>query len=165
VQLSLQLEVESEAQYVLVRRLVGKRQVAAQLSPGFVAQNDRIAHDKIHLCGGRWWPVATIREQIHAGWKNIPNELLRAPDLVAIGPEILKSWGSKTGAMLPRDADLARSSQSASLGNSTGTSGGARFRGEIEVSPACEYTWFCRGRSYMAKSCGRNCILSCCQGR
>lgn len=48
----LQLEVESEAPYPLIRRLVGhqKRQVAAQLALGFVTQNDRIADDKIRRC-------------------------------------------------------------------------------------------------------------------
>jgi hypothetical protein len=29
---------------------------------------------------GRWWPVAKSEGQIHAGWSNIPHDLLKIPN-------------------------------------------------------------------------------------
>jgi hypothetical protein len=34
--------------------------------------------------GGKWWSAARGNSQIHAGWSDVPDELLRARDLVAI---------------------------------------------------------------------------------
>ncbi len=34
--------------------------------------------------GGKWWNAAKVNSQIHAGWNDVPDELLRAHDLVAI---------------------------------------------------------------------------------
>src|SRR2546428_485288 len=33
---------------------------------------------------GRWWPAAKENGQIHAGWSNIPHDLLKTPDYETI---------------------------------------------------------------------------------
>ncbi len=48
--------------------------------------------------GGRWWPAAKASGQVHAGWKDVPDQLIKAADLKAIEPIITKLWGNKRGA-------------------------------------------------------------------
>jgi hypothetical protein len=33
---------------------------------------------------GRWWPVSKAKGQLHAGWSNIPHEILLNPDYATI---------------------------------------------------------------------------------
>src|SRR5258708_283085 len=47
---------------------------------------------------GRWWKSAQKKRQIHAGWKNIPDELLRDKDLPAIEKLLRGQYGDKQGA-------------------------------------------------------------------
>jgi hypothetical protein len=47
---------------------------------------------------GRWWKSAQKNGQIHAGWKNIPHELLLKKDLPAIGTLLRGEYGDKPGA-------------------------------------------------------------------
>ncbi len=48
--------------------------------------------------GGRWWGTAKARGEVHAGWKAVPSELLKAADLDAIRPILAKWWDGKPGA-------------------------------------------------------------------
>lgn len=48
--------------------------------------------------GGRWWPTAKTRSEIHLGWRSVPHELLRAGDLPAIRALIQGQYGEKPGA-------------------------------------------------------------------
>lgn len=34
--------------------------------------------------GGQWWATAKARGEIHAGWRNIPHDVLLACDLASI---------------------------------------------------------------------------------
>jgi len=43
--------------------------------------------------GGRWWPVAQARGQVHLGWKTVPSKLLLKPDF----HKIKKLYGSGPG--------------------------------------------------------------------
>ncbi len=43
---------------------------------------------------GKWWPVAKARGQIHAGWSNIPRELLTNPDYEAIKQHEIDDWAA-----------------------------------------------------------------------
>lgn len=36
--------------------------------------------------GGKWWPTAKEKNQLHAGWSNVPDKLLLAPDYDVIRP-------------------------------------------------------------------------------
>jgi hypothetical protein len=47
---------------------------------------------------GRWWKSAHVNGQIHAGWKSIPDELLRDKDLPAIEKLLKAQYGDKQGA-------------------------------------------------------------------
>lgn len=47
---------------------------------------------------GRWWKSAQQNGQIHAGWKNIPDELLLKKDLSAIETLLRGEYGDKPGA-------------------------------------------------------------------
>ena len=47
---------------------------------------------------GRWWKSAQKNGQIHAGWKSIPDELLRDKDLLAIEKLLKAQYGDKQGA-------------------------------------------------------------------
>lgn len=49
--------------------------------------------------GGRWWPAAKAFGQIHASWKDLPAEAIRAGDLPAIQQAIRDWFGGRTGAM------------------------------------------------------------------
>lgn len=48
--------------------------------------------------GGRWWPDAKSRSRLHAGWSQVPDEMLRAGDVPAIGAVLREQYGSKPGA-------------------------------------------------------------------
>jgi len=48
--------------------------------------------------GGRWWRVAKEKGQIHAGWRGVPDDLLRSRDLAAIKPLLQAEFGDKRGA-------------------------------------------------------------------
>ena len=47
---------------------------------------------------GRWWKSAQGNGQIHAGWKNIPDELLLKKDLPAIETLLREQYADKPGA-------------------------------------------------------------------
>jgi hypothetical protein len=49
--------------------------------------------------GGQWWKTAHAQQQIHAGWADVPAEILRAGDLAAAKPyveQIAKDPGAAT---------------------------------------------------------------------
>lgn len=48
--------------------------------------------------GGRWWAAAKSNGQLHAGWKNVPIELLLEHDFAAIESLVRAEFGSKPGA-------------------------------------------------------------------
>lgn len=48
--------------------------------------------------GGRWWQAAKTNQQIHLGWKGIPNELLMNLDFAEIKRVMKVQYGSKRGA-------------------------------------------------------------------
>jgi hypothetical protein len=48
--------------------------------------------------GGRWWPAAKTRSEVHLGWRSVPHEFLRAGDLPAIKALIQGQYGDKPGA-------------------------------------------------------------------
>jgi hypothetical protein len=48
--------------------------------------------------GGRWWPEAKARNQIHLGWRSIPHDLLKCADLEAIRAAIHEQYAGKRGA-------------------------------------------------------------------
>ena len=48
--------------------------------------------------GGRWWPDAKSRSRLHAGWSQVPNEMLRTADVPAIEAVLRERYGSKPGA-------------------------------------------------------------------
>lgn len=48
--------------------------------------------------GGRWWKSAHSNGQIHAGWKDIPDQLLLKKDLSAIETILREQYGDKPGA-------------------------------------------------------------------
>ena len=47
--------------------------------------------------GGRWWKVAKSSQQLHAGWDDVPDDLLKSGDLAKIGPLLEANWGGKQG--------------------------------------------------------------------
>ena len=47
---------------------------------------------------GRWWKAAQMNGQIHAGWDNIPDELLLKKDFPAIETLLRGQYGEKRGA-------------------------------------------------------------------
>lgn len=49
--------------------------------------------------GGRWWPAAKAHGQIHAGWKSVPDEMLRAGDLAGLLRAVREEFGARSGAM------------------------------------------------------------------
>ena len=49
--------------------------------------------------GGRWWEAARDNGQIHAGWRKIPDALLRTADMGQIESLIRAEFGNKPGAM------------------------------------------------------------------
>ena len=48
--------------------------------------------------GSRWWPAAHDHNQIHAGWKCVPRELLLTPNFPTIRQIIKAEFGLKKGA-------------------------------------------------------------------
>ena len=48
--------------------------------------------------GGRWWKAAKANGQIHAGWRDIPDALLRTADMGQIESLIRTQFGNKPGA-------------------------------------------------------------------
>jgi len=48
--------------------------------------------------GGRWWQAAKANGQIHAGWSNIPRDLLLNPDFVLIKKMIEDEFGHRRGS-------------------------------------------------------------------
>jgi hypothetical protein len=48
--------------------------------------------------GGQWWQAARANNQIHAGWKSVPSELLLAPDFPKIEDVLKKEFGTRQGA-------------------------------------------------------------------
>jgi hypothetical protein len=46
----------------------------------------------------QWWKAAQKNGQIHAGWKNIPDELLVKQDIPAIEKLLLEQYGEKRGS-------------------------------------------------------------------
>jgi len=56
---------------------------------------------------GRWWPVAKAKGQIHAGWSNIPHDLLKTPDYETIKQleiEDYQKQGKRQGAIADANA-------------------------------------------------------------
>lgn len=47
--------------------------------------------------GGRWWKAAQLNGQLHAGWDDVPDELLEAADLTAIEPILRNAASGKLG--------------------------------------------------------------------
>jgi hypothetical protein len=47
---------------------------------------------------GKWWKAARENKQVHAGWKSVPGELLRAPDFPEIERLIKDAFGTRQGA-------------------------------------------------------------------
>lgn len=45
--------------------------------------------------GGQWWEAAKDNGQIHAGWRNIPDALLRTADMGQIERLIRAAFGNK----------------------------------------------------------------------
>jgi hypothetical protein len=56
--------------------------------------------------GGQWWKVARANEQIHAGWREVPDDLLRAGDFAAAKPYIEHT--AKDAGAATRDANALR---------------------------------------------------------
>jgi hypothetical protein len=50
--------------------------------------------------GGRWWETAKNQGQIHAGWREVPHDLLRTADMTAIEPLIRAEFATKTRATI-----------------------------------------------------------------
>jgi hypothetical protein len=48
--------------------------------------------------GGKWWKTAKANNQVHLGWRNIPEALLRSADMAAIENMIRAAFGSNPGA-------------------------------------------------------------------
>jgi hypothetical protein len=48
--------------------------------------------------GGQWWKAAKDNGQLHAGWRNIPKDLLLAADMGSIESLIRAEYGEKPGA-------------------------------------------------------------------
>jgi hypothetical protein len=48
--------------------------------------------------GGKWRKAAKANEQVHLGWRDIPDALLRAADMALIESMIRTAFGSKPGA-------------------------------------------------------------------
>ena len=48
--------------------------------------------------GGQWWKAAKDNGQLHAGWRNIPEALLRAADMGSIESLIRAEFGKTPGA-------------------------------------------------------------------
>ena len=48
--------------------------------------------------GGCWWTAAKTDAQVHAGWSNIPDDMLLAGDLAAIEEAVRSEFGSNQGA-------------------------------------------------------------------
>jgi hypothetical protein len=48
--------------------------------------------------GGRWWTAAQSKQQIHAGWPNIPDDLLLQPDFAIIRDKIRQTFGTRPGS-------------------------------------------------------------------
>ena len=48
--------------------------------------------------GGRWWAAAKSRSQIHAGWGDVPDDMIRRGDLARVEATIRTYWGNKQGA-------------------------------------------------------------------
>jgi len=48
--------------------------------------------------GGQWWNAAKDNGQIHAGWRNIPDALLRTADMGQIESLVRAEFGNKPGA-------------------------------------------------------------------
>lgn len=48
--------------------------------------------------GGQWWPAAKANGQVHAGWSNIPHELLINPDFALIKQMVKDEFGHRQGS-------------------------------------------------------------------
>lgn len=48
--------------------------------------------------GGRWWASAKGRSQIHAGWSDVPDDMIRAGDMAGIEAVIRAYYHGKQGA-------------------------------------------------------------------
>lgn len=48
--------------------------------------------------GGKWWPEAKARGQIHLGWKGTPKDLLLKPDFPKIEKHLRAEWADRQGA-------------------------------------------------------------------
>lgn len=46
---------------------------------------------------GAWWKAAKADQQLHAGWREVPDELLLSSDLQAIKPFVQAIWKGKQG--------------------------------------------------------------------
>jgi hypothetical protein len=49
--------------------------------------------------GGQWWPMAKANGQLHSGWSNIPDSVLRDGDMAAIQKIIRNEFAGKVGAI------------------------------------------------------------------
>lgn len=60
------------------------------------------SHDSVRYVkngtGGQWWQAAKANGQVHAGWHNIPDELLLKPDFALIQQTIRAEFGERSGA-------------------------------------------------------------------
>jgi hypothetical protein len=54
---------------------------------------------------GKWWPVAKANAQIHAGWSNIPHDLLLNPNYVAIKQHEIDDYARAGKSKSPAVAD------------------------------------------------------------
>ena len=48
--------------------------------------------------GGQWWRAARANNQVHLGWKSIPQELLLKPDFPTIKQVVKTEFGLRQGA-------------------------------------------------------------------
>lgn len=48
--------------------------------------------------GGQWWQTARANNQIHAGWRGVPHDLLLTPDYSKIKEILRAEFGSRQGA-------------------------------------------------------------------
>ena len=88
--------------------------------------------------GGQWWNAAKDNGQIHAGWRSIPDALLRTADMGQIESLIRSAFGTKPGAMQDFNALrtlLVEPSQHVWVTFQSGCMCGARFGMELKQTP------------------------------
>lgn len=91
--------------------------------------------------GGRWWESAKAHQQIHAGWDEVPDALLRAAALSEIKPLIENYWGTKPGGTQDFNALCAlidRPSRHVWITFEEGRMWWCTVRDEIQTAPADE---------------------------